>query len=129
MDAAAYLLAAMILAAMRLNVAAQAELRSFLGELATGWREFRSRTWLWAIVLQFALLLAVVVGALSVLGPVVAENELGGAKAWGLILTAQAVGLLVARSSASPGARVACCSRPRSASCCGPPRSLHWAEE
>ncbi|MEJ7791645.1 MAG: MFS transporter [Gaiellaceae bacterium] len=94
-DAAAYLLAAMILAAMRLNVAAQAEMRSFLGELATGWREFRSRTWLWAIVLQFALLLAVVVGALSVLGPVVAENELGGAKAWGLILTAQAVGLLV----------------------------------
>jgi len=94
-DAAAYLLAAMILAAKRVNVAAQAELRSFLGELATGWREFRSRTWLWAIVLQFALLLAVVVGALSVLGPVVAENELGGAKAWGLILTAQAVGLLV----------------------------------
>lgn len=46
-------------------------------------------------MLQFALLLAVVVGALSVLGPVVAENELGGAKAWGLILTAQAVGLLV----------------------------------
>ena len=43
-DAAAYLLAAMILAAMRLNVAAQAEMRSFLGELATGWREFRSRT-------------------------------------------------------------------------------------
>jgi len=46
-------------------------------------------------VLQFALLLAVVVGALNVLGPVVAKNELGGAKAWGLILTAQAVGLLV----------------------------------
>jgi MFS family permease len=35
------------------------------------------------------------VGAFSVLGPVVADEELGGPKAWGAILTAQAAGLVV----------------------------------
>jgi predicted MFS family arabinose efflux permease len=68
---------------------------NFLHELAVGWREFRSRTWLWVIVLQFSFLLMVTVGAFSVLGPVVADDELGGPKAWGAILTAQAAGLVV----------------------------------
>ena len=39
-------------------------------------------------------MLMVVVGAFSVLGPVVADEELGGPKAWGAILTAQAAGLV-----------------------------------
>jgi hypothetical protein len=63
-------------------------------ELREGWSEFRSRTWLWAIVLQFAFLLAATVGAWSVLGPVVAERSLGGAPAWSLILAAQSAGFL-----------------------------------
>ena len=92
-DAATYVLAASILAQMRLELGA-AEVRSFFSELAAGWREFRSRTWLWAIVLQFSVMLGVVVGSFSVLGPVVADEELGGAAAWGLVLTANAVGLV-----------------------------------
>ena len=93
-DAATYLAAAAIVALMRLQLQPRGDAHSFVSELATGWREFRSRTWLWVIVLQFSLLLAVDVGALNVLGPVVADDELGGAKAWGAILTGQAVGLL-----------------------------------
>jgi len=93
-DAATYLAAAAIVASMRLQLQPRGDARSFVSELGTGWREFRSRTWLWVIVLQFSLLLAVDVGAFSVLGPVVADDELGGAKAWGAILTGQAVGLL-----------------------------------
>jgi MFS family permease len=93
-DAATYFVAAAILAGMRLDAGAREQARSFFAELATGWREFRSRTWLWAIVLQFSLLLGVVIGSFSVLGPVVADDELGGSSAWGLILTAQALGLL-----------------------------------
>jgi hypothetical protein len=65
-----------------------------LHELAVGWREFRSRTWLWVIVLQFSFMLMVVLGAFSVLGPVVADDELGGAKAWGVILTGWSAGLV-----------------------------------
>jgi MFS family permease len=93
-DAATYLAAAGIVALMRLELVPRAEAHSFFSDLTTGWREFRSRTWLWVIVLQFSLLLAVDIGAFSVLGPVVADEELGGAKAWGAILTGQAVGLL-----------------------------------
>jgi MFS family permease len=93
-DAGTYLLGAGFVAAMRLPAIAPDESPSFLRQLAVGWREFRERTWLWVIVLQFSFLLMVTIGALSVLGPVVADEELGGAKAWGAILTAQAAGFV-----------------------------------
>jgi MFS family permease len=94
-DAGTYLLGAGFVALMRVPAVAPDEPSRFLSDLAVGWREFRSRTWLWVIVLQFSFLLMVTMGAFSVLGPVVADEELGGAKAWGLILTAQAAGLVV----------------------------------
>ena len=94
-DAATFLLAAALTAAMRLPSSLHMESSTFLADLALGWREFVSRTWLWVIVLQFSFLLMVTVGAFSVLGPVVADEELGGPKAWGAILTAQAAGLVV----------------------------------
>ena len=94
-DAVTYVLAAAFVASMRLPPVVRETATSFIHELAVGWREFRSRTWLWVIVLQFSLLLMVTMGAFSVLGPVVADEELGGAKAWGAILTAQAAGLVV----------------------------------
>lgn len=94
-DAAAYSLGALFVAFMRVPAVEPGESPSFLGDLAEGWREFRSRTWLWVIVLQFSFLLMVCMGAFSVLGPVVADERLGGAKAWGAILTAQGAGLLV----------------------------------
>jgi MFS family permease len=93
-DAGTYLLGASFVALMRLPAIEPDESPRFLSDLAVGWREFRSRTWLWVIVLQFSLLLMVTMGAFSVLGPVVADEELGGAKAWGAILTAEAAGLV-----------------------------------
>lgn len=93
-DAGTYVLGATFVALMRLPAVEPTESPRFLSDLAVGWREFRSRTWLWVIVLQFSFLLMVTMGAYSVLGPVVADGELGGAKAWGAILTAQAAGLV-----------------------------------
>jgi len=93
-DAGTYALSAGLVALMRVPALAPDKRPHFLSDLGVGWREFRSRTWLWVIVLQFSLLLMVTMGAFSVLGPVVADEELGGAKAWGLILTAQAAGLV-----------------------------------
>jgi MFS family permease len=93
-DAGTYALAAAIVASMRLPAVALGETPRFLTDLAVGWREFRSRTWLWVIVLQFSFLLMVTLGAFSVLGPAIADEELGGPKAWGAILTAQAAGLV-----------------------------------
>lgn len=67
---------------------------SAVRELREGWAEFRSHTWLWATVIQFAVVLAAWSGGFQVLGPVVAKTHLGGAQAWGLISAAEAVGLI-----------------------------------
>ena len=93
-DAGTYFVAAGLIASMRLPAVVREQATSLFQDLAVGWREFRSRTWLWVIVLQFSFLLMVTLGAFSVLGPAVADDELGGAKAWGAILTAQAAGLV-----------------------------------
>ena len=94
-DAASFLLAALFIGAMRLPPTLRIEGSTFVGELQEGWREFSSRTWLWAIVAQFSLVNAVEQGATNVLGPAIAKAHFGGAAAWGLILTAESLGLLV----------------------------------
>lgn len=63
-----------------------------LGDLRDGWREVVGRPWLWAVVLQFAVVNAVVAAAEAVYGPQVAEEHLGGARPWGLALAAFGAG-------------------------------------
>jgi MFS family permease len=93
-DAATFFLAAAALGAMRMPATLRMEGSSFVVELREGWREFSSRTWLWAIVAQFAIVNAVEQGAEQVLGPAIAKEHLGGATGWGLVLTAGSLGLL-----------------------------------
>ncbi len=68
---------------------------SMLRDLRDGWSEFRSHTWLWAIVAQYGVVLMAWFGAFQVLGPVVAKEHLGGPAAWGAITAADSVGLIV----------------------------------
>jgi MFS family permease len=68
---------------------------SLVRELRAGWREFRSRQWLWVVVLQYSFVLMVVQAVVGVLGPVVATQRLGGSTGWSLILGAESVGMLV----------------------------------
>jgi MFS family permease len=63
-------------------------------ELAEGWSEFASRTWLWTVVASAAVGNTVWMGASMVLGPLVAKQYLGGAASWGVIMAAQGAGLL-----------------------------------
>ena len=93
-DAASFLLAAAFVGAMRIPATLRIEGSSFVAELREGWREFSSRTWLWAIVAQFGVVNAVEQGAENVLGPAIAKAHFGGATGWGLILTAQSLGLI-----------------------------------
>jgi MFS family permease len=68
-----------------------------LGELRDGWEEFSSRTWLWVVVVVFGLLNAIHFGAIGVLGPLVSSRVPAlGAGGWGLALSAEAVGTVVA---------------------------------
>ena len=93
-DAATYFLGAVFLLGLRLAPNLTMPDQDFLRELREGWDSFRSRAWLWGIVVQFAFVNAAYVGAWAVLGPVVAEDELGGAATWGVILAAGAVGTI-----------------------------------
>lgn len=68
---------------------------SVLVDLRDGWIEFRSRQWLWVVVVQFSVLVMVWQAAHLVLGPVVAKRELGGAGAWTVVLTGESLGLIV----------------------------------
>jgi hypothetical protein len=103
-DAATYLLAALFTALIRLPKELRMEATNFFAELKDGWLEFRSRTWLWVIVLQFGFVNAFELGTQGVLGPAIAKDHLGGATAWGLILTADALGL-IAGGCGRPGLR------------------------
>ena len=60
---------------------------SLMSQLAQGWHEFRSRTWLWVIVAQFATFNALSIAPFMVLGAVIAHDHHGGAPAWGAILS------------------------------------------
>jgi MFS family permease len=91
-DAASFFLAAILLAMIKIPKTLHMQASNFLAELKEGWREFTSRTWLWVIVLQFGFVNAVELGAQGVLGPAIADEHFGGATAWGLIVTASALG-------------------------------------
>jgi MFS family permease len=94
-DAASFAVAAVVTARMEVPAGLRMQGSNMLAELRVGWSEFWSRTWLWAIVLQFGITNAAETGGIGVLGPVVAKSDLGGAAAWGAILTCQAVGLIL----------------------------------
>ena len=102
-----FLVRACFLAILRPRpVAARPQRRAFLAELATGWRAFHSRTWLWLLVVELSVFGLAVYGPFMVLGPVVAKEKLGGAAAWGFILASGATGMLI-------GALIAMRMRPR----------------
>jgi MFS family permease len=63
--------------------------------LREGWGEFRSRTWLWAIVGEYCVVMAAWYGGVQVLGPVAAKARLGGPAAWGVLMGSIAVGLIL----------------------------------
>jgi len=94
-DAMTFFVSAAFLVQMRVTRGERLEAPNFLRELRAGWREFSSRTWLWVIVVAFGFLNAAETGAFNVLGPIVANDELGGASAYGAIFAAEAIGLVL----------------------------------
>jgi MFS family permease len=88
-DAASYAVSAVALAMLRFPATARPRSRprsrSLLRDLADGWAEFSTRSWLWVTTVQFALFNLLTWGPYLVLGPVLARDYLGGARAWGVI--------------------------------------------
>ena len=70
------------------------EAQPFFAELASGWREVTARPWIVAAICSFAVS-NMAAAPFLILGPVVAQDHLGGAAAWGLILTGGGIGGLI----------------------------------
>ncbi|MET7343229.1 MFS transporter [Streptomyces sp. NPDC058369] len=94
-DAAAFAVAGALRAFLDVShIPAREPGGGLLADLRDGWKEFTGRPWLWAIVAQFSVVVAAVGAAEAVYGPLVARDELGGARPWGLALAAFGVGNL-----------------------------------
>jgi MFS family permease len=94
-DASTFAASAVLIGLMRIPSGLRMEGSTVIADLREGWQEFRSRTWLWVIVVQFSIVNAAQASGMGVLGPVIAKRNLGGAAAWGAILTCQTVGLVL----------------------------------
>ncbi|GAA1415146.1 hypothetical protein GCM10009639_69050 [Kitasatospora putterlickiae] len=68
---------------------------SLLADLRDGWGEFRARRWLWVTTVQMALFNFLVWAPFLVLGPLTAQRELGGARAWGLVMGVYGMGAVL----------------------------------
>lgn len=64
-------------------------------DLAEGWHQFRTQTWLWVITVQFALFNLLTWAPYLLLGPILAREYLGGARAWGTVMAAMALGSML----------------------------------
>ncbi|MDQ3742175.1 MAG: MFS transporter, partial [Actinomycetota bacterium] len=93
-DALTFAASAVCLALLRLPAGSEREPSSFLADLRDSWQAFRSRRWVWTFVAYFAVA-NMMWAAWSALGPVIADRELGGADAWGLVLGSIGVGGLL----------------------------------
>jgi MFS family permease len=94
-DAVTFAISAASLLALRLPSRPTVPLGGdFLAELAGGWREVVSRRWLLASIITFGFS-NVAMAPIFVLGPVIAQQKLGGSTAWGLIVTALGIGGLL----------------------------------
>src|SRR5580704_15598834 len=91
LDAGSFAVSVGLLAAMQLNNVPRPARQHFLRDLRDGWDEFRSRSWLWPMVIAFSIV-NMLVGAYSVLGPVASQRYFGGAAAWATVATVGGLG-------------------------------------
>jgi predicted MFS family arabinose efflux permease len=66
-----------------------------LSALSEGWTYFRTQTWIWSVILAFAVFNATTMGFWQVLGPVITSGTIGPG-GWGLALSACGAGALLA---------------------------------
>ncbi|WP_432717206.1 MFS transporter [Pantoea agglomerans] len=66
---------------------------NILRDIKEGWAEFAGRSWIWSIVLQFAIINVAFNGIVVVLGPMIADASFGRAR-WGIIVAAHSAGLI-----------------------------------
>lgn len=95
-DAATFFVSAAFLTGLRVPAYARsATAASFVRELREGWREVRSRTWLWVMLLRACLVLCIVIAPFQVLGPLGLREQGYTAAAWGWVTAVFSLGMMV----------------------------------
>ncbi|GAA1093736.1 MFS transporter [Kitasatospora arboriphila] len=95
LDAASYAVGALALAAVAVPAVPRGPADTILDDLRHGWTEFRSRTWLWLTTAQTGLFNLLVWAPFVVIGPLLAQQRLGGAAAWGTVMAAYGAGAVL----------------------------------
>ena len=90
-DAASFLVAAACFALVRIDPHQRISAGNMLVELREGWSAFRSRTWLWVVVLAFGVINAMQAAGFNTLGPKIADDSFGR-QGWGFVLAADTAG-------------------------------------
>ena len=84
-DGLSFGLSALLVASLHPRTQRRLEAASMLEDLRQGWREFISHTWLWVIVAQFSVMVAVQESVFGLLGPAVTRDLMAGSEDWGFI--------------------------------------------
>jgi len=93
LDAATFMLSALLLSRVRPRMRAQRSVRRrFSAELREGFGEVRSRSWVWVTIAVFAMALLAGLAPWYVLGPTVARVHYGSTAIFGVITIAFGVG-------------------------------------
>lgn len=93
-DAATFAVSAAFLLRMRVAFTRPPK-QTFLSDLREGWSEFTRQTWVWTCVGHFALFQFAAIAPFLVLGPLIAEEELGGASAYATIMVFGGIGSVI----------------------------------
>ncbi|WP_329929975.1 MFS transporter [Streptomyces sp. SP17BM10] len=95
-DAATYGIGALALYRLRLpGAVSDGGRESLLADLRAGWAEFASRPWLWITTAHMGLFNLLAWAPFLVLGPLTAQRELGGARAWGTVMAVYGAGAVL----------------------------------
>jgi Transmembrane secretion effector len=95
-DAGTYAASALLLSGIHVTVKiSDAATRNFVRELRDGWDAFTEHTWVWLLTVWIALYFLITYAPFFVLGPYIAKHSLGGAAAWGIVVTGEGIGALL----------------------------------
>jgi MFS family permease len=94
-DALSFLAAGMMLSRIAVHGTTSVGKKAIRHDLREGWIEFRTRTWLVAVVVMFFFVNCIQMGAWTVLGSKVTVDTYG-IEYWGYFVTARALGMVLA---------------------------------
>jgi MFS family permease len=95
-DAVTYVVSAALLARVRPRSRGEiAERGALLDDLRDGWHEFRSRQWVWVVIVATSLALLLALAPYMTLGPTIAEDRYGSTGVYGALAVALGVGTLL----------------------------------